>query len=372
MDLPGERGYVTVDRPAGQRASGAGAGYYDEAFQPLGERHYSDLSLPLRPGRGSGAGTPTGLGGQSSARHSTATTQTYAYGDPYDDRHRVSSYSLSGGKQAQGHGAPTGTALSSAPTLLAHDIPHSHSVRERELGIELGSNPIPKGYALAQLLPSRTVRLTIRVPRPFAWRAGQSVLLYLPELARWQSHPFTILNAPRAAIASGAGAGSDEVVLLVKARKGLTWALYETVRTRSARAVREAEVVGEVGNPYAPRGASGASGVGKRIDAAPVYIRAKVDGPFGSAARVRWESYASVLLVCGGSGVSFGMGVLEDVVGWLGEGRGRVRRVRLVWIAREYGECAVALFGASARSVHQSWPVDDSLPTAECHCAGPP
>lgn len=33
--------------------------------------------------------------------------------------------------------------------------------------------PIPAGYALAQLLPSRMLRLTLRLPKPFRWAAGQ-------------------------------------------------------------------------------------------------------------------------------------------------------------------------------------------------------
>ncbi|GMK58899.1 hypothetical protein CspeluHIS016_0603410 [Cutaneotrichosporon spelunceum] len=173
---------------------------------------------------------------------------------------------------------------------------------------------IPPGYAQAQLLPSRTVRLTIRTPHPLKWEPGQSLLLTLPELSKVQAHPFTISNND-----------PKEIVVLVKSRKGLTRKLYNVVRERLESSMRASD---------------------KQVDhrVAPVYVRALVDGPMGSAGRVRWGDFASVLLVCGGTGVTFGLAILDHVCQMIrrGDFKSKTRRVRFLWVAREYAEIAWA------------------------------
>lgn len=176
--------------------------------------------------------------------------------------------------------------------------------------------PVPAGYAQAQLLPSRTIRLTIHTPRPIKWRPGQSVLLTLPDLSRLQSHPFTICNNDR-----------HELVLLIKARKGLTRKLYDLVRKRSEQSISASSM------------RSGVIPV-----AAPVYIRARLDGPMGSSKNIRWNAYSTILIICGGSGVSFGLGVCDYLCNMMANGgfNSKTRRVRFVWIVREYSEIAWA------------------------------
>lgn len=184
---------------------------------------------------------------------------------------------------------------------------------------------IPPGMAQVQLLPSRTVRVSIRTMRPMKWHPGQSVLLHLPELSHFQTHPFTISNND-----------PNEIVLIIKARKGLTLQLYN-----HCLALMEARMKPEVR-------ASVMSSSMPRLDLDPVLIRAGVDGPMGSAGRVPWLDYSTALIVCGGSGVTFGLAMTD----WLSremsqDGYARsMRRVRFVWIVREYAEitwCAGAM-----------------------------
>lgn len=207
----------------------------------------------------------------------------------------------------------------------AYDSPMRNSIAT--LGLDNGAavpvEPIPIGFAQAQLLPSRTVRLTIRVARPFKWAPGQSCLVYLPELSRFQSHPFTIVNN-----------NSHEIVVMVKARKGLTRKLYELVRQRS---------LASVGPDRADKRMSLSSmGPGGGVHVAPVFLKTWVDGPFGSAKRVRWHEHSSVLVICGGSGVSFGMAIIDYLCSMMARGqRGskwNTQRVRFCWVAREYGK----------------------------------
>ncbi|KIR59289.1 ferric-chelate reductase [Cryptococcus bacillisporus CA1873] len=184
---------------------------------------------------------------------------------------------------------------------------------------------IPIGHAQAQLLPSRTVRLTVRVARPFHWAPGQSVLLYLPELSWFQSHPFTILNND-----------PNEIMLLVKARKGLTRRLFNYVRKRSLAAIGINSVKDRRISLPSMRTSSGEN----NLYVPPIFLKAWVDGPMGSSERVRWKDHSSVVVVCGGSGVSFGAAICEHVCMSIKNQIGKTRRIRFCWVVREYAEIA--------------------------------
>lgn len=178
------------------------------------------------------------------------------------------------------------------------------------------SPPIEPGYAQAQLLPSRTVRLTIRTPHKIKWSPGQYVFLTLPELSGIQSHPFTIANND-----------PNEIVLLIKARRGITRRLYNLVKERSESSLRSADKRQSI----VPK-------------ASPVYIRTKLEGPHGSSGRVRWREFSTVLIICGGSGVSYGLSIVDHIARTMAnfEQDHETRRVRFVWVAREYAELAWA------------------------------
>ncbi|WWC91876.1 uncharacterized protein L201_006825 [Kwoniella dendrophila CBS 6074] len=183
---------------------------------------------------------------------------------------------------------------------------------------------IPIGYAQAQLLPSRTVRLTINVSRPFKWSPGQSVLLYLPELSRLQSHPFTITNND-----------PHEIVLLVKARKGLTRQLFDLVRAKSLASVGINDARDKRVSLQSMRTTEKPG-----LQVPPIFIKAWVDGPMGSSGRVKWTNYSTVLLICGGSGISFGAAICDYVCKKMSQGIGKTQRVRLCWVVREFAEIA--------------------------------
>lgn len=217
---------------------------------------------------------------------------------------------------------------------------------------------IPAGYALAQLLPSRMLRLTLRLPKPFKWAPGQNVLLQIREISIWTSHPFSIVSVYDADV-------EQEIVLLVKARKGFTLDLWEETRRRMefipGTGTESGGPIGSGGDDDVSLGPPGirslpsrqsfyfAASSKKLSTPKPVFFRALVDGPYGSSARVRWGDHSTVLVICGGSGVSFGIAILtyvceciasRDRQGPGGKG-GRhfiTRRARFVWIVREFGQ----------------------------------
>lgn len=218
---------------------------------------------------------------------------------------------------------------------------------------------IRPGWAFVQLLPGKTLRLTLRTPNRVSWRPGQWVNVNIPGVRWWESHPFTIASAHDAEFptATQFGDGDEELgvkqdrvkgeertmVLLLRARKGFTKQLWEHVRRKRQLQVKAAIQADSASAVNGPNFAA----IGKSTTG--VHMRAIVDGPYGSVGRVKWGAHSTIVIICGGSGVSFGMSVLEHLcaciagaaaLGRAGKGgRGfHTQRVRFVWIMREFGK----------------------------------
>ncbi|GAA5923686.1 hypothetical protein JCM1841_004827 [Sporobolomyces salmonicolor] len=185
----------------------------------------------------------------------------------------------------------------------------------------------PLGFAAAQLLPGRTIRLTLHIPHSLRWAPGQHLLLYVPSIRFFESHPYTIASIDsRAKGVAPLGDGSkglaksSEVVLLVRAQKGFSRALWDYV----VKARREKELRGAV-----------AAEVAKGVN-----LRALVGWPMGSAGRVSWGAYESLTIVAGGTGITFGISVLEyactRIMRKMEDPKWKTSRVRFVWILREF------------------------------------
>jgi hypothetical protein len=313
-DIPGENAYG-MHELKGSTDMGYGSG------------PFTDKTLPKVPGSSNGFGTREGTpdpdfgvrkGG--GGYYDEGSLQPLG---SYDSRHD-SLYRA--GADTPG----TATLVSQEGYFDGHD----NYSKQRESKSSIPSRPpasappLMAGYAQAQLLPSRTVRLTIKVPRPLKWEPGQSVLLYLPDLSKFQSHPFTILNNRE-----------PEIVLLVKARKGLTKQLFDLVRNRSLASVGIDGARDKRMSLASMRTGGGA------VQVPPIFIRAQVDGPFGSSGRVRWGDYSTVLIICGGSGISFGASICDHICQLMAQyttptSRFKTQRVRLCWVARDYAEIA--------------------------------
>ena len=77
----------------------------------------------------------------------------------------------------------------------------------------------------------------------------------------------------------------------------------------------------------------------------PVHVM--IDGPYGGCS-VDLGEYESVLLVAGGSGATFTVGVLDDIVARCvrggRSGGERTRRIEFVWCVRSFGEFFFGFF----------------------------
>ncbi|KAG8847443.1 hypothetical protein FRB91_011760, partial [Serendipita sp. 411] len=228
----------------------------------------------------------------------------------------------------------------------------------------------PPGFAIAQLLPGRVVRLRLLTPRPITWAPGQHVLLSVPSVSKYTTHPFTISGCYDDESDTGEG---RVVELLIRAKNGFTKHLWEEV----VRLVNEDDLPSKVSEPFADSREAGdvetGYGVGaghnkekataakKPNENAGVLIRAFVDGPFGSSIRAHWGNHSSVLIVVGGTGVTFGVSILEYLClclagrdgkslggrpgGWGHQGF-KTSRVRFIWLVREFSHiqwCATVI-----------------------------
>ncbi|KAF8340632.1 uncharacterized protein EI90DRAFT_3117135 [Cantharellus anzutake] len=120
----------------------------------------------------------------------------------------------------------------------------------------------------------------------------------------WEGHPFTLSTAPQ----HGEGAK-----LVVKAAGDWTNRLFE-IAEKKGRGDAELGAGHEKGRPY------------------PVAVL--IEGPYGGCNLV-YSAYSSVLLVAGGSGVSYVLGVAQGMVADARLGKSRTRELNIIWSVRD-------------------------------------
>ncbi|KAH7911479.1 iron reductase [Hygrophoropsis aurantiaca] len=157
------------------------------------------------------------------------------------------------------------------------------------------------------------------------WIAGQHVQLRVFFSNRvFESHPLTILSAPP----SRSCLSNPGMYLAARVHGDWTRALYTYARKEHARLSQlcEKQSQDELGD------ASG-SGPG-------ALVQVMLDGPYGGSS-VDLGRYESALLVAGGSGITFTLGLLDDIVGRcvkLDRAGGEItRRIEFAWCIRSFG-----------------------------------
>ncbi|CAD6590389.1 MAG: hypothetical protein TREMPRED_005719 [Tremellales sp. Tagirdzhanova-0007] len=81
-------------------------------------------------------------------------------------------------------------------------------------------------------------------------------------------------------------------------------------------------------------------------------IRCSVEGPYGGPINFIFPAFSSVLVVVGGSGVSFGLGVIRGLISDMYHGRALCKHLTLVWTVRHQNhlEALVPIFEAMLSS----------------------
>ncbi|KAF6760556.1 ferric reductase transmembrane component [Ephemerocybe angulata] len=131
------------------------------------------------------------------------------------------------------------------------------------------------------------------------WRAGQHVRLRVFSSAMgafgWaETHPFTIASA------SGA---NDGLVLFCKKAGDWTGKLVELAKELDSR---------------------GVEGQGT--------VKVWIEGPFGGPSRMVFSSFSAAVLVVGGSGITFGLSMMEELLVKDRRHESRLKYIELVWV----------------------------------------
>ncbi|KAG2138486.1 ferric reductase NAD binding domain-containing protein [Suillus clintonianus] len=173
--------------------------------------------------------------------------------------------------------------------------------------------------ATAELLSDDFVRLRFHRPSHFHWTPGQTAYLIMPSVSRlpFEAHPFTIasfnsklFDAPKEqnptsekytqiSIAEGSLGSSapfwKELVFFINVREGFTARL------------KDAALKGDK-------------------------VKVFVDGPYGPSPNL--SSYDTSVLIAGGSGVSYTLPVLLDIIERVRNGQSSCSRVVFIWSIR--------------------------------------
>ncbi|KAJ4480196.1 iron reductase [Lentinula aciculospora] len=174
------------------------------------------------------------------------------------------------------------------------------------------------------------------------WIAGQHVRLRVFFSGRvFESHPLTIMNAPSnvTCLATPSSRESGRGIILgARVTGDWTRALnhYADVEAKAVLA-QSAVWVAEKKAPSSDDDSS-VSDTPTFVPEVPVQVM--LDGPYGGCS-LDLGQYETVLLIAGGSGATFTIGVLDDIVGRcarLGRPNNeRTRRIEFVWCLRSYG-----------------------------------
>ncbi|GLB41051.1 putative ferric reductase like transmembrane component [Lyophyllum shimeji] len=172
-------------------------------------------------------------------------------------------------------------------------------------------------YGLDHVLRTVKTRVATAIIRPLSelnsthieiphlnggWRAGQHVRLRVLSLGvgwwGWvETHPFTIASV------SG---GHEGVVLIAKKTGGWTSKLYEMAKSSG----------------YTE------AGYGRNI-------KVMVEGPYGGPGHAIYASYSAAVFVVGGSGITFALSAIQDLIRKDLKGRSRVKVIELIWVVQD-------------------------------------
>ncbi|RSH89214.1 hypothetical protein EHS25_002326 [Saitozyma podzolica] len=147
------------------------------------------------------------------------------------------------------------------------------------------------GQCTLEMVGSDVIRLTAR-RRGLKWSAGQHFFLAAPGVAgsKHETHPFSAANVP-------SDEGDVEAVFLIRAHRGFTQRLRDAMTSDTDTSI-------------------------------PVFL----EGPYGTAHSL--EHFSTVLLVAGGTGVTFVLSHFLALLQSARSGRSPIRLLHLVWHVR--------------------------------------
>ncbi|KAF9219039.1 hypothetical protein BS17DRAFT_469519 [Gyrodon lividus] len=173
--------------------------------------------------------------------------------------------------------------------------------------------------ATVELLSEDFVRLHFHRPSHFHWTPGQTAYLIMPSVSRlpFEAHPFTIASFDSRLFSSVDEQSSIE--------KGNQTSLAEHALGSSMPFWKEVVFFINVRGGFTARLKEAAS-TGQKV-------KVFVDGPYGPSPDL--GSYDTSVLIAGGSGVSYTLPTLLDIIEQVRDGKSNCRRVVFIWSIRD-------------------------------------
>lgn len=166
------------------------------------------------------------------------------------------------------------------------------------------------------------------------WRAGQHVFIrVLKGRQIFEKHPFTIANAPNSSTPYGS---TDHLLIVAKAAGDYTQRIHSLAG--QAREISPDEKGIETNISFSqtknePKGCT--MTMHGALSSSNTSYHVLVDGPYGTFF-TDMTRYRTVLLCAGGSGFTYCMAALEDIVGQAAKcGHGLTKHIHVVWSLRD-------------------------------------
>lgn len=164
-----------------------------------------------------------------------------------------------------------------------------------------------------EALPGEACRVTMDMPRPWNFKPGTHVYIYLPTITLWTSHPFSLAwsdEVPVSGTDMGEKLPSFERELVVPTKQTMSLVICKksgmtnTIYQRAMRAPNRTFTV-----------------------------RGLIEGPYGGYDSL--HSYGTVMLIAGGVGITHCTGHVRDLIQGYQDGTIATRKVILVWSVRD-------------------------------------
>ncbi|KAH8118598.1 ferric reductase NAD binding domain-containing protein [Phellopilus nigrolimitatus] len=184
------------------------------------------------------------------------------------------------------------------PALLVWGVDRSLRLGRLVWNNRIWSRKAPgHSHASIELLTHDTIRLTLR--RKMRWAAGQHAYIILPSVSNLptEAHPFTIASTCNSL--DGRESSEKDVVFIIRGRTGFAKRLRDHASSKGASS------------------------------SVPAYI----DGPYGCPPDLK--GFSTCVLIAGGSGVSYTLPLLLDLVYHARKGTTLCQRTIFVWVVRE-------------------------------------
>ncbi|WWD02129.1 hypothetical protein V865_000167 [Kwoniella europaea PYCC6329] len=171
----------------------------------------------------------------------------------------------------------------------------------------LSAKDIPSKATISLLTPSTLLLKFTRPSEHLNWSAGHHFYVVMPGMSRfpWEAHPFTASTIPSK---PGQGTESGELAFIIRVRDGFTKRMKDKIDE-----VRKDQGLA----------------IDDKLD---VEVSAAVEGPYGEKSDLR--GYEGVLMFSGGSGISFAVSNLLQILSEIRQGTSRVKFISIVWMVK--------------------------------------